>query len=116
MKLRIITPTLHGVADYSAAVGLIILPTLLNLGNSSGIAFWFSIITGLAIIVVSVLTNYKLGIVRAIPYQGHLAIDLLVAITFMILPFLFDLKGIDGYYYWINAAVIFLVVSLGESK
>ena len=116
MKLRFITPTLHGVADYTAGLGLVIAPFLLGLGESSHTAVWFSVLTGLAVFVASSLTDYKLSLFGLIPFQGHLAIDLLVAITFMIAPFAFGFTGLDAHYYWFNATVVFLVVSLSASK
>lgn len=39
MKFRFITPTLHGVADYSAGIGLITAPFLLNLGAKMKLPF-----------------------------------------------------------------------------
>lgn len=116
MKLRFITPTLHGVADYSAGLGLIIAPFLLNLGESSHMAIWISVLSGVAVFAASLLTDYKLSLLRIIPFQGHLAIDLAVATTFMILPFALGFTGIDAAYYWFNATVVFLVVSLSASK
>ena len=116
MKLRVISPTLHGVADYTAGLGLVVAPFLLGLGDSSSVAVWFSVITGLAVFAASLLTDYKLSLRRVIPFQGHLAIDLLVATTFMIVPFVFALSGVDAAYYWFNATVVFLVVSLSASK
>ncbi|WP_222982347.1 SPW repeat domain-containing protein [Flagellimonas meishanensis] len=116
MKLRFITPTLHGVADYSAGLGLVVAPFLLNLGESSAMAIWFSFFTGLAVFGASLLTDYKLSLLKIIPFQGHLAIDLAVAVTFMIVPFVFGFTGIDAVYYWFNATVVFLVVSLSASK
>jgi len=114
MKLRFITPTLHGVADYTAGIGLILAPFLLGIGGSSSLAIWLSVFTGMAVIGASLLTDYKLGAFRLIPFQGHLAIDLLVATTFMILPFAFEFSGTDAVYYWFNATVVFLVVSLSS--
>lgn len=116
MKLRFITQTLHGVADYTAGMGLIVAPFLLNLGETSNVALWFSVVTGIAVLVASLLTDYKLAAYRLIPFQGHLAIDLLVAVTFMVVPFIFNFSGIDAIYYWFNATVVFLVVSLSASK
>ncbi len=114
MQLRFINPTLHGVADYTAGLGLIVAPFLLGIGETSALALWFSVITGIAVLGASLLTDYKLGALRVIPFQGHLAIDLVVALTFMVLPFAFGLAGIDAVYYWFNATVVFLVVSLSS--
>lgn len=116
MKLRFISPTLHGILDYSAAAALIISPILLGLGASSPLAFWISIITGIAVVLVSLNTIYKYGIFNTIPFEGHLAIDLSVATTFMIIPFALGFRGIDAYYYWGNAATVYLAVSLSDTK
>ena len=116
MKFRCISPTLHGVADYSAGVGLILAPFLLGLGGTNSLALWISVITGAAVLVVSALTDYKLGALRTIPFQGHLTIDLAVAITFMVIPFALGFQGLDAHYYWINAAVVFTVVSLSATR
>jgi hypothetical protein len=115
MKFRFISSTLHGVADYSAGVGLIVAPILLDLGKMNSASLWISIIAGLAVLVVSLLTDYKLGAFRTIPFQGHLAIDLVVAIVFMIIPFVLGFSGIEANYYLFNASVVFTVVSLSEN-
>lgn len=115
MKFRFITPTLHGVADYSAGIGLIIAPFVLGLGAVNEAPLWISVITGMAVLGVSLLTDYKLGAFRKIPFQGHLAIDLIVAITFTVIPFLFNFSGIEANYYLFNAAIVFTVVSLSEN-
>ncbi|WP_228236545.1 hypothetical protein [Allomuricauda sp. M10] len=115
MKLRFITPTLHGVADYTAGLSLLVAPFLLGLGESSATAIWFSVATGLTVFAASLLTDYKLSIFKVIPFDGHLAIDLLVAVTFMIAPFAFGFEGIDAIYYWFNATVVFLVVALSAN-
>lgn len=115
MKLRFISPTLHGVIDYTAAVALISSPFLLQLGESNPMAKWLSIITGVAVIVVSLNTIYRFGVFATIPFEGHLAIDLLAATTFVIAPFAFGFSGIDFYYYIANAAVVYLAVALSSN-
>lgn len=115
MKLRFISPTLHGFADYSAGISLIVMPHVLQLGASSPMAYWLSVITGMAVLLVSSLTNYKLGLLRRIPFQGHLAIDLVVALAFVASPLVFGFNGIDTLYYIFNAVVVFTVVALSEN-
>ena len=115
MKFRFISPTLHGFADYSAGIGLILLPNILGLGDSSPLAYWLSVASGIAVLLASGMTNYRLGIFRRIPFQGHLAIDLVVAIAFMASPWIFGFTGMDADYYVFNAAVVFTVVALSEN-
>ena len=116
MKLRFISPTLHGVIDYSAAVALILGPFLLGLGESSELAKWLSVATGVAVILVSSNTIYKYGLFSTIPFDLHLAIDLLAATTFAIAPFLLGFEGIDSIYYIANSAIVFLVVALSDNR
>ncbi|GHE66467.1 MULTISPECIES: hypothetical protein [Roseivirga] len=115
MKFRFISPTVHGIIDYSAAVALISSPFLLGLGESSPMAKWLSVVTGVAVIIVSLNTTYKFSILHTIPYNGHLLIDLMAATTFAAAPFLFHFTGIDMYYYIANAVVVFLVVALSDN-
>jgi hypothetical protein len=115
MKFRFISPTMHGVADYLAGFGLILAPFILGLGSVNSASLWISVVTGIAVLAVSLLTDYKLGAFRKIPFQGHLAIDLTVAIAFMIIPFALGFSGIESHYYLFNAAVVFTVVSLSEN-
>ena len=58
------------MVDYLAAVELLIIPFVLRLGTSAPLAKWLAVDTGLAVILVSLLTDYKLGLVRIIPFRG----------------------------------------------
>ena len=116
MKLRFISPTFHGIIDYSAAVLLIAGPFLLKLGESSPLAVTLSVITGFAVILVSIITKYKFALTKVIPFDLHLAIDLSVATAFAIIPFVLNFKGLDVIYYVANSAIVFLVVALTENK
>ena len=69
MKLRIISPTTHGIIDYSAAIGLITAPLLLGLGSSSVLAFWISVATGIAVVIASSMTSYRYGLFQVIPFD-----------------------------------------------
>lgn len=116
MRLRFISSTMHGIVDYTAALALIGAPLILGLGQSSPIAIWLSVFTGIAVVLVSVNTQYAFGLFKIIPFDGHLVIDLIAATAFLVAPFLFDFTGIDLYYYIANAAVIYLVVALSENS
>ncbi|HVW13139.1 MAG TPA: hypothetical protein VHB54_04935 [Mucilaginibacter sp.] len=116
MKLRFISPAVHGLVDYAAAVALITGPFLLKLGGSSPAAVRLSVITGFAVILVSSLTDYRYSLLRLIPFSVHLAIDLTVATAFIAIPFIFGFTGLDAAYYWINAAVVYLAVAFTAEK
>lgn len=115
MTLRFLSSRNHGIVDYLAAANLIIAPFVLNLGTSNPAALWLSVISGFIVIIVSLITQYQYGAIKLIPFGGHLTLDLLVATFFMFVPRLFKLHGFDEAYYYINAALVYLVVAVTES-
>lgn len=116
MKLRFLSPANHGIVDYLAAVALIVSPFILQLGSSNPLARWISVVTGIVVIIVSLATKYRYGAFKLIPFGGHLTLDLLVATLFMLIPFLFNLEGLDAAYYYANAVVVYLVVAVTASE
>ena len=116
MKLRFLSPANHGLVDYAAAIVLIIAPFLLKMGCSNPLALWISVVTGILVILVSLATRYRYGVIKVIPFGGHLTLDLLVATLFMLVPFLCNLDGLEEAYYYGNAVAVYLVVAVTTSE
>jgi len=114
--MRFITKEIHAYLDYPVAIALIILPFLLGLGSSNPLAFQLSVATGVAAFSLTLLTDHKLGAFKVIPYKVHLIVDFLVAIVFILAPFVLSFTGLDALYYWVNGAAVLLVVSLHKSE
>lgn len=109
---RFITKTIHAYLDYPVALVLIVMPTILGLGESSLMAFWLSVVTGFAAFILTVLTDHHLGLIRVLPYKLHLGVDFLVGVVFVIAPFVLGFSGLDAAYYWVLGAGVLSVVSL----
>ena len=116
MSIRFVTRNIHAYLDYPVAFALMGLPFLLGLGQSNPIALWLSVVTGMAAFVLTVLTDHHLGIWRVLPYKFHLAVDLLVGITFLFAPSLFGFSGLDASFYWLNGIVVVAVISLSAPE
>lgn len=114
--MKFVTKRIHAFLDYPVAIALIGLPFLLGLGSSNPWAFTLSVATGVAAFVLTLLTDHHLGAIRVIPYKIHLIVDFLVAIVFILSPFIFSFEGIDAYYYWLNGGAVFVVVSLHKPE
>ncbi len=114
--MRFITKRIHAFLDYPVAIALIVLPFLLGLGDSSPLAVQISVVTGIAAFILTVLTDHHLGVFRVLSYRFHLTVDLLVAIVFIAVPFVFSFKGIDAYYYWVNGVAVLSVVSMHKPE
>jgi hypothetical protein len=85
MPLKFITPTIHGVLDYSAALMLIVAPIILQLNQHSPLVYWFSITAGGGLIIYSLLTDYKLSLMNFFSFQTHLLLDKIAALAFIIM-------------------------------
>lgn len=112
MDIRFITKTIHAFLDYPVAITLMGAPFLLQLGQSNPVAFWLSLVTGVAAFVLTLLTDHKLGVFRVLPYSVHLLVDGLVGITFLLAPFVFAFSGLDAIYYWANGVAVVMVVGM----
>jgi hypothetical protein len=83
---RPIDSTLHGVTDYS--VGTMLMTVFPRLTGIKGTAAARQIRAAGAIHAgYSTLTDYPLGVVKLIPYKGHLALDAIGALALAATPF-----------------------------
>ncbi|HWE10934.1 MAG TPA: hypothetical protein VG325_16415 [Solirubrobacteraceae bacterium] len=83
---RPIDSTLHGVTDYSVGTALLtVFPRLANLERTDS-ARQIRLAGGIHV-GYSTLTDYPLGIVKALPFQAHLALDAVGAVTLAATPF-----------------------------
>lgn len=112
MSLRFVTREIHAYLDYPVAFGLVAMPPLLGLGASHPMALWLSVATGVAALLLTLLTDHHLGLWRVLPYKLHLAVDGAVGAVFLAAPFAFGFSGLDAAYYWTLGATVAVVVSL----
>jgi hypothetical protein len=86
-RLRPIDATLHGVTDYTVGTLLLtVVPRLVGLeGTRSGRQIR---IAGATHAAYSTVTDYPLGMAKALPYRAHLATDALGAIALAATPFI----------------------------
>lgn len=116
MSLRFVTKDIHAYLDYPVALGLMAMPALLGLGTSSIMAFWLSVVTGVAALLLTILTDHHLGLIRVLPYKLHLAVDGAVGVVFLLAPFALGFTGLDAAYYWVLGATVVAVVGLHKGE
>jgi hypothetical protein len=86
MPPRPVDSTLHGVVDYSA--GALLLTAFPRITGIAGTRSARQIRTAGAIHVgYSTLTDYPLGVIKALPYKAHLAMDAVGALALAATPF-----------------------------
>ena len=115
MNLRFLTPTVHGLLDYTAAAGLILLPFLLDLGAAGPLAVWLSVVAGIGLIGYSLITDYAFSAVGLVSFRAHLVLDLGAAGAFAAAPFVFGWGGLVLVYYLVMAAGVLAVVAVSRT-
>lgn len=106
MSVRFVTRRVHAWIDYPVALSLIAMPFILGIGADNPLARWVSVVTGVAALVLTLLTDHEAGVRKVLPYWFHIAVDRLVGVTFVAVPFVLGLSGLDAAYYWANAAAV----------
>jgi len=114
--MKFVTKKIHAFLDYPVALALIGLPFVLGLGESNPLALYISVGTGIAALILTILTDHQTGLLPVIPYKFHLIVDFAVAVVFILAPFIFGFEGIDALFYWINGAAVLTVVSLHKPE
>ncbi|RME98342.1 MAG: hypothetical protein D6773_14585, partial [Alphaproteobacteria bacterium] len=114
MDPRFITRKIHAWLDYPVAFALLALPLLLGLGESTPLAFWLSVATGAAALVLTILTDHETGIIRILPFGFHVAVDFIVGLSFVAAPFLLGFTGLDAWFYWLNGGAVITVIALSR--
>lgn len=82
--VRLLPAWLHAVADYAVGASLIVAALVVH--GSTG-ARATGVVVGAVVLIVSMLTQYPLGVVKVLPFTVHSAGDYLAAALLLAAPF-----------------------------
>jgi hypothetical protein len=82
-SMKVLSPTVHGVLDYGLALLFLILPGPLDFPPPAATA---SYAIGVVYIVASLVTRYPLGLFKWLPFPVHGVIESLMALAWIVLP------------------------------
>lgn len=91
MRNTVIQSNLHGYLDYTYAPLVWAAPKIFRFENSRKATTLCKIVSG-ATVGYSLLTNYKLGAVKLVPYKTHAAIDLAAGVFNVAAPWLLGVQ------------------------
>jgi len=108
--VRLVPAWLHAIGDYAAGLVLLIVGAAAT--DASDKARWTGIVLGAALILVSLITRYPGGLIKAVPFPLHSAGDYLGGILAIVAPFALDFwdtdKGVSTTYIVVGAVVLAL--------
>lgn len=91
--MQVISTRTHGMLDYGVGLLLMLAPYLLGFANG-GAAQWVPMLIGIAIIGMSLVTNYELSIAKLVPMPIHLAGDIGSGLLLLASPWLFGFASL----------------------
>jgi hypothetical protein len=84
--MSILSPRVHGCVDYLAVIGFAAAPSVFALeATPATLAYTLSGVH----LVLTLATDFPLGLVRAIPFPLHGLIEFAVAVVLLALPWVF---------------------------
>jgi hypothetical protein len=101
---------LLGIIDYLVAIFLWISPTLFNMPEMTAT---FTYALGGLHLILTVFTNFEIGIIKNIPFTVHGWIELIVSIALVGVAFyLGSIKGKFSHNFYLGSAVMIFIVWL----
>jgi hypothetical protein len=107
--VRIIPTRVHGMLDYLMGALLIVAPWLFGFADGDA-KQWVPIIIGVLVIGQSLMTDYELSVVKAIPMGTHLMLDIGTGIILAASPWIF---GFADDIWWPH--VVFGLLEIGAA-
>lgn len=99
----------HGAIDYLIGIALIISPWLFQFDNLSDSATYTMVLVGSIILLVSLMTNYPLGVIRILPFPIHGIIELIGTAMLLVSPWLMGFVNVTPAF---NLAIVMSIAYL----
>ncbi|WP_162427207.1 SPW repeat protein [Pontibacter pudoricolor] len=90
--MRFIPTRFHGFLDYIVGIFMIIAPWVLDFSDNDA-ATWTIVIAGIIVLIQAAMTDFELGLIRRIPMQSHLMVDLVLGVILALSPWLFQFNN-----------------------
>jgi accessory gene regulator protein AgrB len=106
--MKVLTPRTHGILDYVTVIAFLLAPTLFDV---SGLPVTISYLLAVVHLVLTIITAFPLGLIKAVPFRLHGMIELTVSIILVLLPWLLGFASIPAArnFYVATGIVIFIV-------
>lgn len=89
---KLLPAKVHGVVDYGSGFALVAIALIFGFSETAvGTGF----VLGAVLIVISLLTDYPLGLIKVIPFVVHSAADYLGAAALITAPFVLGFNDSD---------------------
>ena len=107
--MKFMSPKVHGIIDYLVVLVLLLSPTILGF---TGTLAMFTYALGIVHLLLSVLTDYPMGLMKAIPVTVHASVELLVGIALIVIAYTLFKDNADGKLFYVIFGTVVLLTWL----
>jgi len=107
--MKFMSPKIHGIIDYLVVLVLLLSPTILGF---TGTLAMFTYALGIVHLLLTVLTDYPLGLMKAIPVTIHASVELLVGIALIVVAYTLFKDNADGKLFYVIFGTVVLLTWL----
>jgi len=112
--MKIISPKPHGIIDYAVVLFLLSSPLLFGMG---GLLAIFTYALGAVHLLLTLLTDFSVGVIKLIPLPIHGLIELAVGAALIVVAFtLFKHDVLGNTFYTAFGAAVILVFLLTDYR
>lgn len=105
-RFKLLDGRKHGYIDYAYGAVLLLAPTLFGIRESAGALCYMM---GAAVLILSLLTRYPLGAIKAIPFTAHGWVELVAAFFMLASISLFGFEGVAYNFFMVMSIAVMAV-------
>lgn len=111
--MKLISAKMHGILDYVTVLFLLAAPSIFVMSDT---ARYFTYTLAVVHLVLTLFTNFDMGLIKIVPLKLHGLIELLVSFALAGISFYFRSEGdaVAFYFYLVFAIVLFIVWILSD--
>lgn len=108
--MKILTPRVHGYLDFVVVVAFALAPSLFNFSSTPATVSYA--LSGVHL-VLTLITAFPFGILKLVPFTVHGAIELIVTVALIAMPWLLGFASeTPARNFYVGAAVVIFLVWL----
>ena len=107
--MKFLSPKVHGIIDYFVVIFLFCSPVLFGLARRT---VTFTYVLASVHLLLTILTNYDLGLFKLIPFPLHGLIELIVSVALIILSYTLLKNNANGKMFYLAFGAGLLLIWL----
>ncbi len=111
--MKILSPIIHGYLDFLTVIIFAVAPTVFGF---DGLPAYISYALAAVHLLLTLVTNFPKGVIQLVPFSVHGAIEIVVAFTLIILPFILGFMPTARNFFVGIGVVIFVVWLISNYK